>query len=166
LFESIDPVKWKELHQNPLALFESLTYQRMQELAADPGFLDRLHKVSSRFKAYMKEAENKSDRQIAYFSMEFGLHDSIKIYSGGLGVLAGDYLKEASDSNAHMIGIGLLYRYGYFQQHISISGEQVANLLPQKFTQMPIQPVRDGWKLVYDQPGTSRKENVCKSLAG
>ena len=143
LFESIDPVKWKELHQNPLALFESLTYRRMQELAADKSFLDRLLKVSNRFKAYMKDAENKSDRQIAYFSMEFGLHDSLKIYSGGLGVLAGDYLKEASDSNAHMIGIGLLYRYGYFQQHISISGEQVANLLPQKFTQMPIQPVRD-----------------------
>lgn len=143
LFESIDPAKWKELHENPLALFESLTYHRMQELAADQDFLDRLQKVYNRFSDYMKEAENKPEKQIAYFSMEFGLHDSIKIYSGGLGVLAGDYLKEASDSNAHMIGIGLLYRYGYFQQQISITGEQVANLHPQKFTQMPIQPVRD-----------------------
>jgi glycogen phosphorylase/synthase len=143
LFESIDPVKWKTLHHNPLALFESLTYQRLQELSSDTDFLHHLALVSERFRTYMKETENKPARKIAYFSMEFGLHDSLKIFSGGLGVLAGDYLKEASDSNQNMIGIGLLYRYGYFQQNISILGDQVANLLPQKFTQMPIQPVRD-----------------------
>lgn len=143
LFESIDPVKWKQLHQNPLALFESLTFQRMQQLASDTEFQNRLENVYKHFRAYMDEANNKPQKQIAYFSMEFGLHDSLKIYSGGLGVLAGDYLKEASDSNKNMIGIGLLYRYGYFQQNISITGEQVANLLPQRFTQMPIQPVRD-----------------------
>lgn len=143
LFESIDPEKWKELHQNPLALFESLTYYRMQKLASDNDFLARLKKVYDRFQAYMKEAERKPSKQIAYFSMEFGLHDSIKIYSGGLGMLAGDYLKEASDSNQHMIGIGLLYRYGFFQQNISIFGDQIAKLIPQKYSQIPIQPVRD-----------------------
>lgn len=143
LFESIDPDKWNKLQQNPLALFESLTYHRLQELSSDKDFLHHLAQVYERFLAYMKEMENKPARQIAYFSMEFGLHDSLKIFSGGLGVLAGDYLKEASDSNQNMIGIGLLYRYGYFQQNISILGDQVANLLPQKFTQMPIQPVRD-----------------------
>lgn len=143
LFESIDPKKWHELHQNPLALFESLTYQRLQELANDSDFISRLNKVYGRFQDYMKEKENQPAKQIAYFSMEFGLHDSLKIYSGGLGVLAGDYLKEASDSNQNMIGIGLLYRYGYFKQNISILGDQVANLVPQKFTQMPIKPVRD-----------------------
>jgi len=143
LFESIDPLKWRQLHQNPLALFESLTYQRMQQLASDADFQARLEKVYNHFRAYMDDTIKKPEKQIAYFSMEFGLHDSLKIYSGGLGVLAGDYLKEASDSNLNMIGIGLLYRYGYFQQNISITGEQIANLLPQKFTQMPIQPVRD-----------------------
>jgi glycogen phosphorylase/synthase len=143
LFRGIDSEKWYQLHQNPLALFESLTYQRMQELASDEDFLQRLDKVYKRFKDYMKAAEQKPAKQIAYFSMEFGLHDSVKLYSGGLGVLAGDFLKEASDSNQHMIGIGLLYRYGYFQQNISILGDQVANLIPQKFTQIPVQPVRD-----------------------
>ena len=143
LFESIDPEKWKKLHQNPLALFESLTFQRLQELATDEGFISRLEQVNTSFKNYMKEAENKPAKQIAYFSMEFGLHDSVKIYSGGLGVLAGDYLKEASDTNQNMIGIGLLYRYGYFQQNISILGDQIANLVPQKFTQMPLKPVRN-----------------------
>ncbi len=143
LFRSIDAEKWMKVNQNPLALFEMLTFHRMQELASDKDFLHRLEMVSGRFKAYMKEAEVKPAKQIAYFSMEFGLHDSLKIYSGGLGVLAGDYLKEASDSNENMIGIGLLYRYGYFQQNISISGEQVANLIPHKFYRMPLAPVRD-----------------------
>lgn len=143
LFSSIDPEEWVKLNQNPLALFESLTYHRMQKLSSDKDFLQRLDTVYQRFKAYMKEAENKPSKQIAYYSMEFGLHDSIKIYSGGLGVLAGDYLKEASDSNKNMIGIGLLYRYGYFQQNISMTGDQIANLPPQKFYRMPLLPVRD-----------------------
>ncbi|MDP2422999.1 MAG: alpha-glucan family phosphorylase, partial [Bacteroidales bacterium] len=143
LFESIDPAKWSELQQNPLALIESLTFKRIQGLSADMKFQETLDVVYKRFTSYMKAAENKPNTMIAYFSMEFGIHDILKIYSGGLGVLAGDYLKEASDTNQHMIGIGLLYRYGYFQQNLSLIGDQIANMMPQKFTQMPILPVRD-----------------------
>lgn len=143
LFRSIDPEKWIEANKNPLVLFELLTFHQMQELASNREFLQRLEVIYNRFETYMKEAEHKPEEQIAYFSMEFGLHDSLKIFSGGLGVLAGDYLKEASDSNKNMIGVGLLYRYGYFQQHISIFGEQVANLVPHKFYSMPLAPVRN-----------------------
>ena len=83
------------------------------------------------------------DNKIAYFSMEYGLLKSLKIYSGGLGILAGDYLKQASDSNANMLAIGLLYRYGYFNQALSVSGEQLSQYLPQKFSELPLEPVRD-----------------------
>ncbi len=86
---------------------------------------------------------------ISYFSMEYGIHNSLKTFSGGLGLLAGDYLKEASDYNIPMTGIGLLYRYGYFRQMISAGGEQVALNDAQDFSRLPITPVRDSqgnWK--------------------
>ncbi len=143
LFENIHPAKWKESQHNPIALLESLTYKEIQDLSANREFLSKLDMVSDAFMNYMAAAGHKSETSVAYFSMEFGIHDSLKIYSGGLGVLAGDYLKEASDRNQNMVGIGLLYRYGYFQQNLSLMGEQVANLVPQKFSQMAIQPVRD-----------------------
>lgn len=87
--------------------------------------------------------EGKIKPQVAYFSMEFGLHDSLQIFSGGLGVLAGDYLKQASDTNIDMIGIGLLYRYGYFKQGLSVSGDQISQYFPQRFNHLPIKPVRN-----------------------
>ena len=143
LFESIDSYVWRTCQQNPIAMLEMLSFERYQELENDTDFLQRLNAVYSKFKAYMKEKENQSDEQVAYFSMEFGIHDSLKIYSGGLGILAGDYLKEASDSNRNIIGIGLLYRYGYFKQELNNHGEQINNYIPQKFSQLPLIPVRD-----------------------
>jgi glycogen phosphorylase/synthase len=142
LFETIDPVRWEEFDHNPIPLMESLTRQQMEAIENDAAFVTKLNKVYSDFKAYMEGAAN-NGHLIAYFSMEYGLHKSLKIYSGGLGVLAGDYLKQASDSAANMVGVGLLYRYGYFTQEISQLGDQIAQIVPQKFTHLPLEPVRD-----------------------
>ncbi|MBK9290451.1 MAG: alpha-glucan family phosphorylase [Bacteroidetes bacterium] len=150
LFESIDPKKWEEADHNPIPMMESLSAKQMDALENNPEFIARLNKVYAQFKAYMDQPLERSE-PIAYFSMEFGLHKSLKIYSGGLGVLAGDYLKEASDSRANIIGVGLLYRYGYFQQEIAPVGNQVAQYIPQKFTHLPLEPVRDeegNWVMV------------------
>lgn len=143
LFESIDPLIWKSSQQNPIAMIEMLSYEKIQSLEKDTDFLQRMNKVHTKFKAYIHEKENQSDDMVAYFSMEFGIHDSLKIYSGGLGILAGDYLKEASDSNRNMIGIGLLYRYGYFKQELNSQGEQINTYISQKFSQLPLIPQRD-----------------------
>ena len=140
LFESIDPVAWKTTEQNPVALMEGLSVEQIKSLENDKDFVERLNKVYDQFKAYMAQPTKQKDL-IAYFSMEYGLMKSLKIYSGGLGILAGDYMKQASDSNANMVGIGLLYRYGYFAQEITVSGEQRAEYIPQKFSQLPLQPV-------------------------
>ncbi|MBR4829305.1 MAG: alpha-glucan family phosphorylase, partial [Muribaculaceae bacterium] len=140
LFESIDPEAWKTTEQNPVALMGNLSVEQIKALENNKDFVERLNKVYDQFKQYMAQPTKQKDL-IAYFSMEYGLMKSLKIYSGGLGILAGDYMKQASDSNANMVGIGLLYRYGYFAQEISVSGEQRAEYIPQKFSQLPLQPV-------------------------
>ena len=140
LFESIDPVAWKATEQNPVALMEGLSVEQIAELENNKDFVEHLNKVYDQFKQYMAQPTQQKDL-IAYFSMEYGLMKSLKIYSGGLGILAGDYMKQASDSNANMVGIGLLYRYGYFAQEITVSGEQRAEYIPQKFSHLPLQPV-------------------------
>ncbi|MDD3665942.1 MAG: alpha-glucan family phosphorylase [Bacteroidales bacterium] len=143
LFESLDVNLWKEVKYNPITLIEELSFERWQQLENDAEFCMKLKKVVQKFNTYMSEKRNPDEKLIAYFSMEYGLHDTVKIFSGGLGMLAGDYLKEASDTNHNFVSIGLLYRYGYFQQEISIVGDQVAAYLPQKFSHMPLHPVRD-----------------------
>lgn len=142
LFESIDPEGWEKAEQNPIPMMEGLSKKQMEALENDPVFIEKLNKVYDSFKTYMSQDPRYEDL-IAYFSMEYGLHKSLKIYSGGLGILAGDYLKEASDSGANMHAIGLLYRYGYFTQDISLFGDQLAHYIPQKFTHLPLEPVRD-----------------------
>jgi alpha-glucan phosphorylase-like protein len=142
MFKSIDPERFVELNYNPVALLETLDPARAQELAKDKAFLQQLKSVERDFDAYLAEPKKKGPK-IAYFSMEYGLHISLKLYSGGLGVLAGDYLKEASDSNVDLFGVGLLYRYGYFNQGLSINGDQIHKYPAQKFTQLPVEPVRD-----------------------
>jgi phosphorylase/glycogen(starch) synthase len=133
----------KDSIRNPIKRFENLTIDQMDEMVADKQFMKDLNEVYSEFKVYMGREIKEKDQRVAYFSMEFGLHATIKTYSGGLGVLAGDYLKQASDSNKDLFAVGLLYRFGYFKQEINISGDQIANYKAQKFTQMPITPVRD-----------------------
>lgn len=143
LFKSINPTLWNEAEMNPIKLLSLLSYNEMQDLTNDTDFMQRLEKVSTHFENYLNDKYKKDEPHVAYFCMEYGLHENLKTYSGGLGVLAGDFLKEASDSNKNITGVGLLYRYGYFTQKISPYGEQISAKNPQKFSELPIHPVRD-----------------------
>jgi len=170
LFELINKERWYDLKFNPIALIESLSYQELQDLSVNEKFVNKLIKVTAAFDAYMDQASEKPKDQVAYFSMEYGLHDTVKIFSGGLGMLAGDYLKEASDSNYNIIGIGLLYRYGYFTQSLSIFGDQIAIYTPQKFTHLPLIPIRDSegnWlKISFALPGRTMYAKVWRCDVG
>jgi phosphorylase/glycogen(starch) synthase len=148
LFGEIDPTLWSDTNHNPIEFIDRLSYARFVELEKDKAFLKRLDDTYDRFEAYMAQKSEQKGPKIAYFSMEYGLHASLKIYSGGLGILAGDYLKEASDKNVPMVAVGLLYRYGYFTQKLSAQGAQEATYEAQNFFKLPISPVRDakgGW---------------------
>ncbi len=143
LFESIAGDRWYDYGFNPVKMLESLSFNEFNDLIHDKEIMEKLDSVNQQFQAYLAEAKNKPKELIAYFSMEYGLQVSLQIYSGGLGILAGDYLKQASDSNKNLVGVGLLYRYGYFTQSMSLLGDQIAEYKPQKFTQLPLVPVRD-----------------------
>lgn len=143
LFHSIDSDALKALNYNPVALLDQLSLERTQALAKDKNFLKRLKAVYKDFQDYINTPIQKGQAQVGYFSMEYGLHISLRLYSGGLGVLAGDYLKEASDDNSNLIAVGLLYRYGYFKQALSLNGDQIHNFPPQEFTKLPVSPVRN-----------------------
>ncbi|MEI6890077.1 MAG: alpha-glucan family phosphorylase [Bacteroidales bacterium] len=170
LFEMVNREKWYELKFNPIALLESLSYKELQELSHNAEFVARLEKVTAKLENYMARGDDKPKEMIAYFSMEYGLHDTIKIFSGGLGMLAGDYLKEASDSNVNLVGIGLLYRYGYFMQTLNLAGDQIANYTPQKFSQLPIMPVYDeagNWlKILFALPGRNLYAKIWRVDVG
>jgi len=143
LFQSIDAETWEECEHNPILLLEKVNYQRFLELEKDDEFILKMNHVSLALNKYLEERKDLKGPSIAYFSMEYGLHDSLKIFSGGLGILAGDYLKEASDSKVDLVAVGLLYRYGYFRQNISINGEQLSNYDAQQFSKIPVQPAYD-----------------------
>ena len=143
LFKSIDSLQWMLTRHNPIALLDKISLNRYKELENDEEFVARLTSVYAKFSEYMEEKKQMSEPSIAYFSMEYGLHSSLKIYSGGLGVLAGDYLKEASDKKTKITGVGLLYRYGYFTQKFSSAGNQEAEYEAQDFTKIPVTPARD-----------------------
>ena len=143
LFKMIDPGLWESYRNNPIALLEALSIDKIEAMKRDGQFMEKLHEVYSTFRNYMDQKKSRLSKSVAYFSMEYGLHDTLKIFSGGLGILAGDFLKEASDSNLHLVGVGLLYRYGYFNQTISLFGDQISSYTPQKFTHLPVIPVRD-----------------------
>ncbi len=143
LFQYIDPALWSQCEHNPITMLDRLSYDRFRQLEADQYFLERLDAVYASFEKYMNDKDKAKAPKIAYFSMEYGLHSSLKIYSGGLGILAGDYLKEASDKNTPIVAVGLLYRYGYFTQKLSAAGNQEASYEPQNFNKLPISPVRD-----------------------
>ncbi|MBQ3930260.1 MAG: alpha-glucan family phosphorylase [Paludibacteraceae bacterium] len=154
LFCSLDEEIYERVGHNPVQLLELLSYERKEEIVKDKNIMDNVKAVYKRFKDYMNEKPNTERPSIAYFSMEFGIHNSLKIYSGGLGMLAGDYIKEASDSNVDMCGIGFLYRYGYFKQSLSMDGQQIANYDAQNFNSLPITKTldKDGNQVVVDVP--------------
>lgn len=154
LFSSLDKELWKKVDKNPIELLSRISYKRLKELANDEAVVARMNKVYADFRAYMDVKPDAKRASVAYFCMEYGLNHILKIYSGGLGILAGDYLKEASDSNVDMCAIGFLYRYGYFTQTLSMDGQQIANYDTQDFDRLPIERVldADGNQLVVDVP--------------
>ena len=143
LFKSIDPDVWHRSGHNPLVVLDTVSLSRFQQLSEDDVFLGRMKAVMEEFETYMAAKKDRTDPSVAYFCMEYGLDTSLKIYSGGLGILAGDYLKETSDMNVNLVAVGLLYRFGYFNQVISGQGYQVAQYDAQNFMRIPATPVLD-----------------------
>ena len=170
LFESVDETLWVAVDRNPIALLDKLSSSRCEELCNDAEFLKRMDAVYKEFTEYMSEKPAAEHAKVAYFSMEYGLHSTLKIYSGGLGILAGDYLKEASDRNVGMVAVGLLYRYGYFTQRLSAQGAQEATYEAQNFFKLPISPVRDefgNWVTTQVAlPGRTLSARVWKCAVG
>lgn len=158
LFRDLDHDLWRATGENPVMLLHQLSSNRIDEILASKEWMERIDGVYEEFKAYMSEPMRKDVPSVSYFSMEYGLCSCLKIYSGGLGVLAGDYIKEASDSRVDMTAVGFLYRYGYFSQSLSVDGQQVANYEPQNFNELPIEQVldADGQPMILEVPYPGR----------
>ena len=154
LFRSIKEDLFTQKKDNVIEVLAGLSYEELTALTKNKVFIERMNKVYEQFKSYMTAKPDKSRASVAYFCMEYGIYHFLKIYSGGLGILAGDYLKEASDSNVDLVGVGLLYRYGYFTQELAMDGTQIAKYEPQDFDQLPYQKVLDdnGQQLVIGVP--------------
>ena len=159
IFRYIDNDAWHKAQSNPIVLLNIISYEKLVALGKDEQFMAQLDKTYAEYRAYMDEPKDHSKPSIAYFSMEYGLTHILKIYSGGLGILAGDYLKEASDCNVDMTAIGFLYRYGYFTQTLSPEGQQIANYEAQNFSNLPLTQVKndDGTPVVIDVPYPGRE---------
>ncbi|MDO4755131.1 MAG: alpha-glucan family phosphorylase [Parabacteroides sp.] len=158
LFGKIDSELWASTEGNPVLLLQSLSKKRIEEILADDTLMAEIKAVYSLFKDYVNVKPDAAKPSVAYFSMEYGLTNVLKIYSGGLGVLAGDYLKEASDSNIDLTAVGFLYRYGYFTQSLSMEGQQIANYEPQNFNSLPLEQVMEanGEPMVLEVPYPGR----------
>ena len=158
IFRYIDLDVWHKAQSNPIMLLNMMGYDKMMELSKDKKFMQQLDSTYRDFRAYMDVKPDTKKPSVAYFSMEYGLTHIIKIYSGGLGILAGDYLKEASDQNVNMTAIGFLYRYGYFTQTLSPEGQQIANYEAQNFNNLPLTQVKEanGQPMVIDVPYPER----------
>ena len=154
LFRDLDPELYRNVKHNPVALLERLSFSRKEEIVKDKKLMKRINDVYALFRKYMDVEPDCKRPSVAYFCMEYGIHSALKIYSGGLGMLAGDYVKEASDSNVDMCAVGFLYRYGYFTQSLAMDGQQIANYEAQNFGSLPIeqQMNEDGTPMVIDVP--------------
>src|SRR6185369_3635728 len=134
VFRDLDPEGWEECEHNPRELLKKTSAYRLAQAATDPVYLQRIRHLDEAFNAYMAPSANWAgtgqlpkitpDRPVAYFCAEFGVHNSLPLYSGGLGILAGDHLKSSSDLRLPLIAVGLLYRYGYFRQRLRNDGWQ------------------------------------------
>lgn len=158
MFKAIDPELWSAVGENPVLMLNRTSYERFEEIIADKALMLTINTQYVKFRKYMDEKPRTDLPSIAYFSMEYGLANILKIYSGGLGILAGDYLKEASDSNIDMVAVGFLYRYGYFTQTLSMDGQQLANYEAQNFNQLPLERVVDetGKPIILEVPYPGR----------
>ena len=154
LFRELDVQIYHDVRHNPVMILERLTYARKEEILKDKSLMKRIKDVYAKFRQYMDVKPDSKRPSVAYFCMEYGLHSALKIYSGGLGMLAGDYVKEASDSNVDMCAVGFLYTFGYFKQSLSMDGQQIANYDSQNFGSLPIerQLDKDGNPVIIDVP--------------
>lgn len=170
LFKTVDSELWHKSGHNPMEILDKVSLKRYKEMAKDQEFLKHLNEVMEEFNSYMAEKEKRTDPSIGYFCMEYGLDSSLKIYSGGLGILAGDYLKETSDMNVNLVAVGLLYRYGYFTQKLTPQGNQVSQYDAQDFLKIPAEPVLDkdgNWKMVsMAMPGRVMSARIWKVAVG
>ena len=154
MWKSLDNALYDEVGHNPVMLLDRLSYERKEAIVKDKAIMERVKAVYKKFRKYMDVAPDAKRPSVAYFCMEYGINQVVKIYSGGLGMLAGDYMKEASDSNVNMCGVGFLYRYGYFKQTLSMDGQQIAQYDAQNFNSLPVERVLDenGQPMVVDVP--------------
>jgi len=153
LFKNINLELFKASNCNALEMLLNMSYDELIEVSRSKRIIEEMNNVYDHFSAYMEATPDTSRPSVAYFCMEYGLDHFLKIYSGGLGILAGDYLKQASDSNVNLTGIGLLYRYGYFTQELAMDGSQIAKYEAQDFEKLPLAKVMEGDKqMVVDVP--------------
>ena len=158
LFHDLDRDTWRATSENPVKMLQRLSNEKIEAIKADAAMMARIDSTYEVYKEYMKKPLRTDLPSVAYFCMEYGLCNALKIYSGGLGILAGDYVKEASDRRVNMTAVGFLYRYGYFTQTLAMDGQQIANYEAQNFNQLPIEPVLDenGHQMVHEVPYPGR----------
>jgi len=150
LFHRIDPDRWEQSQHNPVMFLGMISQKQLNEILTDEGFLSQMDRVEDEFKRYMEvthryehNLEQPTDFQVAYFSFEYGLSEALPLYSGGLGILAGEHLKSASDLCVPLFGVGLLYQMGYFQQYLNSDGWQQLQYKQNDFFNMPVLPLHD-----------------------
>ncbi|WP_224959583.1 alpha-glucan family phosphorylase [Geomonas subterranea] len=175
LFKRLDPELWRATRHNPLEMLGCLQQATYDSLMLDEGFMSHLAQVEERLDEYLAshtwyERHGTPRARIAYFSMEFGLHESLPIYSGGLGILAGDHLKSASDLGLPLVGVGLLYRQGYFRQHLNLEGWQQEIYPENDFYNLPLHLERDGagepLTLELEYPGRNVRVQIWRVQVG
>lgn len=177
LFSHLDPQLWEQMGNNPVRMLQSVSPARLEEMAKNEGYTALYTQIIQQFSDYMKEKGRpgahggiKGSSPIAYFSTEFGLHECLPVYSGGLGVLSADHIKSASDLNIPLVGVGLLYRNGYFRQRIDKDGSQIADFPDHDFSHMPVQVMRDDLgnnvEISLDLPGRTLHANIWEVLVG
>jgi len=150
LFRDLDPIRWRQLDHNPIALLSEFTPERLEMRAAELVLYSRINHAYRRLKEYVAELPLwgrthtgvLGSKPVAYFSLEFGVHESVPVYSGGLGVLSGDHIKSASALGVPLVAIGLFYDQGYFKQHLDINGWQHEEYLDTKVENLPMEPAR------------------------
>lgn len=149
LFRRLDPDLWNDVVQNPVRFLAHVSQKRLDQAAGDKAYLAHMQRVLATFDSYMtreswfdKTHPELRGTRIAYFSMEFGIHQSLPIYSGGLGILSGEHVKSASDLGLPLIGVGLMYRQGYFRQRLTADGWQLEEYPSTDFYQIPVMLVK------------------------
>ncbi len=151
LFRDIDPIRWRQLDHNPVALLRELTPEQLAERASELVLHSRINYAYRRLQEYLASNQTWAStnagvlgaKPVAYFSAEFGIHESVPIYSGGLGVLAGDHIKSASGLGVPLVGVGLYYAQGYFRQYLDDKGYQGEDYLETQIDNLPMQPALD-----------------------